>query len=495
MALEIKQSLRLSQQLVMTPQLQQAIKLLQLNRMELAEVVNQEMMENPILEELTETPEGENAPDAEQTAANGDPEAEQVRDEESFLKPAPKEEQLVTGKDDFNWDSYIEEFNSSSSSAPSMREVNEELPSFENVLTKTTTLEDHLHWQISMIALAPGERKLGELIIGNLTDDGYLNANLEDLARESEMELEDAEEVLKIVQNMDPLGVGSRNLQECLAIQAKFMNPRQPLVEQIIAHHLSDLERKNYQAVAKALNVPLEKVIEATKLILEFEPKPGRSFHTSDTQYISPDIYVYKVGDEFVIVLNEDGMPKLRISPYYKNILASAQKEQNKVTKEYVQDKLRSAVWLIRSIHNRQKTIYKVTEAIVRRQRDFFEKGVQFLKPMILKDVANDIGMHESTISRVTTNKFVHTPVGIFELKYFFNSSINSADGSDSLASEAVKEKIRQMISKEDQKNPLSDQKIVELLRGDNIEIARRTVAKYRDMLGILSSGKRKKVI
>lgn len=495
MALEIKQSLRLSQQLVMTPQLQQAIKLLQLNRMELAEVVNQEMMENPILEELTETPEGENATPAEDTASTGDPESEQARDEESFLKPTPKEEQLVNGKDDFNWDSYIEEFNSSSSSAPSMREVNEELPSFENVLTKTTTLEDHLHWQISMISLTDAERKLGELIIGNLSDDGYFNANLEDIAKEVGMELEDAEEVLKIVQNFDPLGVGSRNLQECLAIQAKFMNPRQPLVEQIIAGHLPDLERKNYQAIAKTLGVSLEKVIEATKLILEFEPKPGRSFHTSDTQYISPDIYVYKVADEFVIVLNEDGMPKLRISPYYKNILASAQKEQNKVTKEYVQDKLRSAVWLIRSIHNRQKTIYKVTEAIVRRQRDFFEKGVQYLKPMILKDVANDIGMHESTISRVTTNKFVHTPVGIFELKYFFNSSINSADGSDALASEAVKEKIRQMISKEDQKNPLSDQKIVELLRSENIEIARRTVAKYRDMLGILSSGKRKKII
>jgi RNA polymerase sigma-54 factor len=308
--------------------------------------------------------------------------------------------------------------------------------------------------------------------------------------------------VLKIVQNFDPLGVASRNLQECLAIQARFMSPRQPLVEQIIANHLPDLERKNYQAVAKGTGQPLDAVIAATRLILEFEPKPGRSFHTSDTQYISPDIYVYKLADEFVIVLNEDGMPKLRISPYYKNILSAAKdgaaggdKDKNKLTKEYVQDKLRSAVWLIRSIHNRQKTIYKVTDAIVKRQRDFFEKGVQHLKPMILKDVANDIGMHESTISRVTTNKFVHTPVGIFELKYFFNSSINAADGGDSLASEAVKEKIRQMISKEDGKNPLSDQKIVELLQADNIDIARRTVAKYRDMLGILSSGKRKKII
>jgi RNA polymerase sigma-54 factor len=495
MALEIKQSLRLSQQLVMTPQLQQAIKLLQLNRMELAEVVNAELMENPVLEELAETPEGENATPADSPGDVPDPESEQRRDEESFLKPTAKEEQLVAGKDDFNWESYVEEFNSSSSSAPSMREVNDELPSFENVLTKTTSLEDHLTWQLSMVALQEEERKLGELIVGNLSDDGYLNANLEDLAREAKMELEDAEEVLKIVQNFDPVGVGSRNLQECLSIQARFMNPRQPLVERIIENHLPDLERKNYQAIAKTIGVGLDKVIEATKLILEFEPKPGRSFHTSDTQYITPDIYVYKVAEEFVIVLNEDGMPKLRISPYYKNILANAQKDGNKGTKEYVQDKLRSAVWLIRSIHNRQKTIYKVTEAIVRRQRDFFEKGVQCLKPMILKDVANDIGMHESTISRVTTNKFVHTPVGIFELKYFFNSSISSADGSDALASEAVKEKIRQMVQKEDQKNPLSDQKIVELLRSENIDIARRTVAKYRDMLGILSSGKRKKII
>ncbi len=495
MALEIKQSLRLSQQLVMTPQLQQAIKLLQLNRMELQEVVTQEMMENPILEELAETPDGEAQLSTDNPDATADPEGEQRRDEESFIKPKQQEEQLTAGKDDFNWESYVEEFNSTSSSAPSMREINEELPSFENILTKTTSLEDHLAWQLSMVALTDPEKKLGELIIGNLSDDGYLNANLEDLARESGLEFEDAEEVLKIVQNFDPVGVSSRNLQECLAIQAKFLVPRHPLVEQIIDHHLGDLERKNYASISKVIGVPLDKVIEATKLILEFEPKPGRSFHTADTQYITPDIYVYKLAEEFVIVLNEDGMPKLRISPYYRNILASAQRDQNKVTKEYVQDKLRSAVWLIRSIHNRQKTIYKVTEAIVKRQRDFFDKGVQYLKPMILKDVANDIGMHESTISRVTTNKFVHTPVGIFELKYFFNSSINAADGSDSLASEAVKEKIRQMIQKEDPKNPLSDQKIVELLRTDNIDIARRTVAKYRDMLGILSSGKRKKVI
>ena len=486
----------------MTPQLQQAIKLLQLNRVELQEVVTQEMMENPILEEITDTPEGELTPSIDDAGAGTDPEAAQLRDEQSFTQDTPREEQLVAGKDDFNWESYIEDFNSSSSSAPSMREVNEELPSFENVLTKTTSLEAHLSWQLSMTAFTDEERKFGELVIGNLSDDGYLNSELAELSKEAGLELEDAEEILKIIQNFDPVGVGSRTLQECLLIQARLLTPRQPLMELIIEKHLPELERKNYAAIGKILGQSTEKIIQSTRLILELEPKPGRSFQSSDTQYISPDIYVYKLAEEFVIVLNEDGMPKLRLSPYYKNILSAVQndksaedKSKNKITKEYVQEKLRSAVWLIRSIHNRQKTIYKVTEAIVKRQRDFFEKGVQQLKPMILKDVANDIGMHESTISRVTTNKFVHTPVGIFELKYFFNSSINAADGGDSLASEAVKEKIRQMISKEDQKNPLSDQKIVEILKADNIEIARRTVAKYRDMLGILSSGKRKKIL
>jgi RNA polymerase sigma-54 factor len=511
MALEIKQGLRLSQSLVMTPQLQQAIKLLQLNRMELMEVVNQELVENPVLEELSESPEGEGGVENEY-AENGtlDPEAQQTRDEESFIKaadtpstgdeaPAP-----ATPEDDMNWESYFEEYNNSSSSTPSMKESAEDLPSFESVLTKTTSLEEHLMWQLSMITLSDEEKRLGQLIVGNLSDEGYLTANIEELAKEADMELEDAEEILKMIQHFDPIGVASRDLRECLMIQASFLKPRQDLVEKIISNFLSELERKNYNTIVKTLAVPLEKVIEATRVIMEFEPKPGRSFQSNDAQYISPDIYVYKVGDEFVINLNEDGLPKLRISPYYKNVLMNAkldaktdgaQKASGKETKDYVQDKLRSAVWLIRSIHNRQKTIYKVTDAIVKRQRDFFEKGVQELKPMILKDVANDIGMHESTISRVTTNKFVHTPVGIYELKYFFNSSINAADGSDSLASEAVKEKLRQLIGKEDQKNPLSDQKIVELLQKENIDIARRTVAKYRDMLGILSSSKRKKVL
>ena len=493
MAFELKQSLRLSQQLVMTPQLQQAIKLLQLNRMELVELINQELVENPVLDETNESPDAEGIPEA-PVDASSDPEGEQRRDEEAFTKPQDAGEQLVTGgKDDFNWESYVEEFNSNQPTSPSMREINEELPAFESILTKSTTLEDHILWQVSMTTFSPEEKKFSTLVAGNLSDDGYLIANFEDLARESKLEPEDAEEVLKMIRLFDPIGVGSRSLGECLMTQALLMKPRQELMEQIIQGHLADLEKRNYAAIAKTLNQPMEKIVEATKLILELEPKPGRSFTSNDAQYITPDIYVMKVGNEYVISLNEDGLPKLRISPYYRNILQQKSKD-NKDTKEYVQDKLRSAMWLIKSIHNRQKTIYKVTEAIVTRQRDFFEKGVSFLKPMVLKDIAGDIGMHESTISRVTTNKYVHTPVGIFELKYFFNSSINSADGGDSVASEAVKQKIKHMITKEDPKNPLSDQKIAELLVKENIDIARRTVAKYREMLGILSSAKRKKV-
>ncbi|MBI3543792.1 MAG: RNA polymerase factor sigma-54 [Deltaproteobacteria bacterium] len=497
MALEIKQSLKLSQQLVMTPQLQQAIKLLQLNRLELADVVNQELMENPLLEEVAETIDNPEGLEAGERAASSDPTVDAPASEtttgDEFAVRKDQQEKLLNGKEEFDWEAYVEDVNQNST-MPSVRMNTEDLPSFENILTKTTTLTDHLLWQLSLSTFTDEERKLGEMIIGNLSEDGYLPIPVEDIAREANVDAEDAAEVLKMMQKFDPLGVCSRNLQECLQTQAEFLKPRNELVEKIIATHLPDLERKNYQNVARALGISMDEVIVATKIILEFEPKPGRSFMASDnTQYITPDIYVYKVGGEFVITLNEDGMPKLRVSSYYKNVLQSAKQDGN-VTKEYIQDKLRAAVWLIRSIHNRQKTIYKVTESIVKHQRDFFDKGVGYLKPMILKDVAADIGMHESTVSRVTTNKFVHTPVGIFELKYFFNSSISSADGGADIASEAVKEKIRQMVSKEDPTKPLSDQRIVELLRAENIDIARRTVAKYRDMLGILSSSKRKKV-
>jgi RNA polymerase sigma-54 factor len=468
--------------------------------MELAELITQELTENPVLEEISD----DASPDNVENAAEGDtfdPEVQQNNDEVAQLQPQTEDEKTLP-KDDVNWDAYLEDFNDGASTAPSMKEVNpDDGPTYENLLTKTTSLEEHLQWQLSMLNLMENEEKLGQLIIASLSDEGYLEGDLAELCKVAVIELEDGEEILKMVQSFDPIGIAARDLQECLLIQASFLTPREPVVETIIKQFMVELEKHNIPAIAKALSLPIEKIVECQKLIHEFEPKPGSIFTETDTQYITPDIYIQKVGNDFVIQMNDDGIPRLRVSNYYKNIVKKEAAEGAAGTagpnagqaKEYVQDKLRAAMWLIRSIQNRQKTIYKVTEAILTRQREFFEKGSQHLKPMVLKDIAADVGMHESTISRVTTNKYMHTPVGTFELKYFFNSSINSADGGEALASSAVKERIKQMITKEDPKKPLSDQQLVELLQKENIDIARRTVAKYREMLNILPSSKRKR--
>jgi RNA polymerase sigma-54 factor len=506
MAIKLNQSLKLGQNLVMTPQLQQAIKLLQLNHLELADMITQELTDNPILEEVSD----EGSGDGMEGAAGEDtydPEVQQQNDEQSQIQaPTEDEKNLGTKEDDVNWDAYLEEFNDGpSTTTASMKEIPEgDMPSYENLLTKSTSLEEHLLWQLGMHHFTEQETRFGQLVISALNDDGYFEGNLSEIAQACDIEYEDAEEVLKMIQNFDPIGIASRDLQECLMIQAKLLNPRSTLVESIIQSCMNELEKHNLPAIAKMLDVPIEQVVEAQKIIHEFEPKPGKIFTESDTQYIAPDIYVIKVANEFVIQMNDEGIPRLRISNYYKNIVkkemalksgvvASEDGGAHHQAKEYVHEKLRAAMWLIKSIQNRQKTIHKVTEAILARQREFFEKGAQFLKPMVLKDIAADVGMHESTISRVTTNKYMHTPVGTFELKYFFNSSINSSDGGDSLASSAVKEKIKQLIAKEDLRKPFSDQQIVEILQKDNIDIARRTVAKYREMLNILPSSRRKR--
>ncbi|MFM8313758.1 MAG: RNA polymerase factor sigma-54, partial [Deltaproteobacteria bacterium] len=312
------------------------------------------------------------------------------------------------------------------------------------------------------------------------------------IAQKENFDVHEVEAVLYRIQEFDPIGVASRDLKECLLVQIYDLKENDDLLEAMIENHLSDLEKKNYGAICKALNLSMEEVVERVKIIEELEPKPGRAFGGSPAHYIIPDIYVVKRGDEYVVMLNEDGLPKLKISSFYKNLL-DKESENQQITKDYVQGKLRSAVWLIRSIHQRQRTIYKVTESIVKQQYDFFEKGISHLKPMVLRDVADDIGMHESTISRVTTNKYVHTPRGIFELKFFFNSGISRVHGAD-VASETVKEKVKAIIATEPPAHPFSDQKIVELLLKENINIARRTVAKYREMLGILPSSRRKKV-
>ena len=475
MALEIRQQLKLSQQLVMTPQL------LQLSRMELVDLVHQELEENPVLEEGAEVAEEketrEEAPEFEQ----GEAPAEQIQEVKGESE----------GMAEIDWQTYLEGYSLGGSTAD-FYEEDEDRPSYENVLTQKSTLFDHLMWQLNLSRLDSQQRVVAAEIIGNLNEDGYLKASVEEIAQATGAPLEETEKILKIVQDFDPVGVAARDLQECLLKQVEHLGMEGSLVEAILQNHLSELETRKYQVMAKTLGVSLDEVLGAAKIISGLDPRPGSPFNQEDVHYISPDIFVYKIGDEYVVVLNDEGLPNLRINSFYRNALVGSEGIDEKAG-EYIQEKMRGAVWLIKSIHQRQRTIYKVTKSIVKFQREFFDRGIEHLKPLVLRDVAEDIEMHESTISRVTTNKYVQTPQGLFELKFFFNSGISTTQG-ESIASESVKSKIKEIVLGENQKKPFSDQKIVDLLRKEGIDIARRTVTKYREMLGIGSSTERKRL-
>jgi RNA polymerase sigma-54 factor len=478
MAIELRQQLKLTQQLIMTPQLQMAIKLLQLSRLELMDAIRQEMEENPTLEEFQDT-----AP-KERLEEDAQPEAPPVEK----TKEVTVEEKLSS---DIDWSNYIDEYN-----APGrvrLETEDRDTPQYEAFISHKESLSDHLLWQLLMSSPSAEEKRLGSLIIGNLNKDGYLQSSAEELAVQGGVTAEDIEEVLFLLQSFDPIGVCARDLKECLLLQANNLGLKNTLVTQIISDHIHHLENKNYKAICRALKVTMEEVFAAVNVITNMEPKPGRLFSEEEPQYITPDIYVYKTEDDYVVVVNDDGLPKLRVNSFYKQAIAQ-KKEVSAHARDYIQDKLRSAAWLIRSIHQRQKTIYKVMQSILKYQRDFFDKGITHLKPMVLRDVAEDIGMHESTISRVTTNKYAYTPQGIFELKYFFNSSIKRVYG-DAIASASVMAKIKRLIESENPRKPYSDSKMAEMLKTDNIDIARRTVAKYREMMGVLPSSKRKRLI
>ena len=476
MAIELRQQLKLTQQLIMTPQLQMAIKLLQLSRLELMDAIRQEMEENPTLEESQETLPKEQV---------------EVDPQDQVAVPEKTKEVTIDEKipGDIDWSNYIDEYNSPGRIR--FETEDREAPQYEAFISHKESLSDHLLWQLLMSSPTPEEKRIGSLIIGNLDRDGYLQSSTEELAQQADVEPDDIEEVLFLLHSFDPIGVCARNLTECLMLQARSLNLQNTLVTRIIENHLTHLENKNYKAICRALKVGLDEVIAAVNVITGMEPKPGRQYSDDEPQYITPDIYVYKTEDDFVIVINDDGLPKLKVNSFYKQAI-TRNKEVSGNARDYIQDKLRSAAWLIRSIHQRQKTIYKVMESILKFQREFFEQGITHLKPMVLRDVAEDIGMHESTISRVTTNKYAYTPQGIFELKYFFNSSIRRVHG-EAIASASVQEKIRRLIESEDPRKPYSDSKMAELLIAQNIDIARRTVAKYREMMGVLPSNKRKR--
>ncbi len=478
MALELKQTLKLSQRIIMTPQLQQAIKFLQLSRLELCQTINHEMEANPLLEEAP-------VDEAEEKAEEEGKKEEPVNKEEPLREVRVKE----TIREDFDWDSYISEYNTAWASSP--HEVTEDRPSFESLIAPKTNLYSHLSWQLQVSELDETQRGIGGYIIGNIDSDGYLQDSIDNIMSETQQSREEVLRVLEIIHEFDPIGVGARDNRECLLIQLRFQGLGGSIAEKIVTDHMKQLEKRRYSQIARSLGVPLDKVLDAVSVIAFLEPKPGRFYNDEDTIYITPDVYVYKMGDEFMIFLNEDGLPKLRISSFYRETLAKKD-DLSRATREYIREKLKGASWLIKSIHQRQRTIYKVSESLVKFQRDFFESGPAHLKPMVLRDVAEDIQMHESTVSRVMNNKYMYSPFGIFELRYFLNSGIQSVDGADKVGSLSVKERIKEIIRGEDKAKPCSDQEIVRILKRLNIDIARRTVAKYREMIGILPSSQRK---
>jgi RNA polymerase sigma-54 factor len=486
MALEIRQVQKLAQQLVMTPQLQQAIKLLQLSRVELEEMVLKELQENPALEEgPAEEPESsEQQPRAEiQASAPADP-AELVIN---------REISAVDKIGTLDWQEYLDTHSNSihgSLTAEATGEDSDSPPSWENSLTKKTTLEEHLIWQLRLSKITEQESAIGLYMIQNLDENGYLAATLEEICNATGSSPEEAEAILKRIQFFDPVGVAARDLRECLLIQLENLQLKNSLAARIVANHLTFLESKRYEKLAKDLGVTIDEIADAAHVIASLEPKPSRGFEQDEVRTVLPDVFVEKVGDEYLIYLNDDGVPRLRVSSLYRR-MAGQEGAEEEQARQYLQEKVRAATWLIKSIQQRQQTLFRVTQSIFKFQQEFLEHGVRQLKPMVLRDVAEDIHMHESTVSRATANKYVHTPQGLYELKFFFQSGLKGGNGED-VASESVKEKIRGIIATEDPRRPYSDQHIASMLSTDSIDIARRTVAKYREAMGILPSSKRR---
>jgi RNA polymerase sigma-54 factor len=478
MALEQKLNLRLSQRLVMTPSLQQAIKLLQMSRLELQEVLTQEVVENPVLEETEEANEPESAAES----------AGQTEDSPPAPDPAaPEKERDSFEEIDFH--SYFEDYLDSAYNPRQYQEEPEEY-SLDNVLTRPEGLPEHLNWQLSMAEGTPAVREIAAYLVGNVDEDGYLRVTRDEILKEYDKP-EDVEGAIALLRSLDPAGVGAFDLPDCLLLQLQILGIENPLIETIIRNHWAAFLSRQFAPLAKTLSVGMSEIQAAFEIIKNLEPKPGRKYSSDRTIYVEPDVFVRKISDEYVIQLSEDGLPKLRISAAYRKLLRSGNGAIGAEAANYLKDKMRSAIWLIKSLDQRQRTIYKVADSIVKHQRGFLDHGIEHLRPLVLRDVANDIGMHESTVSRVVSNKYIHTPRGLFPMKYFFHSGIDSSSGDD-VSSLSIKNKISRIVQDEDGKHPHSDARIMQKLRAEGIQIARRTVAKYREELRIPSSSQRK---
>ncbi len=478
MALELRQQLKLAQKLVMTPQLRQAIKLLQLNRLELTGALQAELEQNPALEEdLSPADSLELPPELSTNVENLEPSKEADFTEQVAVRDNLSE---------VNWEDYANNFDSNFSFAHETPAA--DAPSQFDFISEKPGLSAYLQWQLAHQDMDEKEMEIAMFIIGNLNRYGFLEVTAEEIMATTGSDHDEVEYVLEVIQDLDPPGIAARDVSESLYLQLERLGEGKSLAAEIVRYHLPLLETRNYKELMKATGKKRNDVVKAIDFITaELTPYPGLPYSTDATNYIVPDVYVTKVDDEYLIHLNDDDLPHLKLSNHYLELLQNKNSKDalQKESRSYIADKIKSAEWFIKSLHQRQRTIYKVMESILRFQRDFFERGPSHLKPLILRDVAEDIDMHESTISRVTSNKYAHTPQGIYELKYFFSTAI-PREGGEALAAESIKTRIRKMIQDEDKDKPLSDSAISQKLAEHDIKIARRTVAKYREQMKIL---------
>lgn len=476
--------LRMGMQLVMTPQLQMAIRLLQMSSLDLAEYLQEELDKNPLLERdesYASEPLNMEDPSGPQEKVT---KSDDLMDASSPISEATLSDDMPVDadwSDVYSGDSYgAAQFESPAGS---------EAPPLENTLSRGDSLFDHLTWQLGVSAVNNRERVLGMTIIDAIDENGYLNTDLAILAEMTGATLDEVEDALILVQSFDPPGVGARNLAECLLMQLKAMKMAYPPNTSLL-EHLEDLARRDYRKLKRVLKLDDDDLSDAVDLIQSLNPKPGLAFGSEQANYIIPDVFVRKQDGEWIVEINPETVPKLSINRAYEKAINDRMSERDK---RFLTENARSAQWLIKSLEQRSSTIYRVAESIVRFQKDFLEYGPEYLHPLILKDVADDIGVHESTASRVTSNKYMHTNRGIFELKFFFSSSLSS-DSGENHSSEAVKFKIRKLVEEESPRRPLSDEKLAKLLQDQGVAVARRTVAKYRDALSIPSSSRRKRL-
>ncbi len=470
--------LRVAQKQILTPGLVQMVKVLALNKLELREMINQEIVENPVLEELPE-----DLPSLDEVAQKLEAAAPDGAADNDGTDSEDKHDSF----EEIDFGSFFRDYLDPSYRAPSAEVYDK--PSPENFLAQPSSLTDHLEWQLSLTDSPVEVREAAHSIIGNLNEDGYLSAPLEEIAQSGGHRREDTEQALKLVQEMDPLGVAARDVRECLLIQLHNLAPDNHLPQQIVSDHLKQLQNKQYREIARSLDRPVQAVERAVELIRRLDPRPGQRYNKAEPRLIEPDVVFVKTSDGFEVRLNEDGLPQLRLSRYYRGLLndRNATQEVRKQVKEWCA----SAFQLIKNIEQRKQTIVRVCEAIIRRQRDFLEKGIDYLQPMMIKEVAEEVGVHPSTVSRAVASKYAHTPQGVFELRYFFSEAVQGpAGGSTSLIN--LKRLVKRMIEEEDSAHPLTDDHIARLLHQQGYTVTRRTVAKYREDMKIPSTHQRR---